>query len=185
MTPAEFEPAIPASERPQTHALDRAATGLGGRTTISVLIYICWGVTEVIHANKQTDDLCSRSLCTERRKVSEDTDSVHNGLSDSRKPCAVLPLTACSQPAIQAKLQASATYLSDACAGTEHVAGPLAAHWLMFRSRVDQRHWSSLVVAPKCSMIKREETVTWLNLFIACNKAVWSASKSIHLIVGS
>ena len=28
---AEFEPAIPASERPQTHALDRAATGIGGK----------------------------------------------------------------------------------------------------------------------------------------------------------
>jgi hypothetical protein len=28
MTPAEFEPAIPASERPKTHALDRAATGI-------------------------------------------------------------------------------------------------------------------------------------------------------------
>ena len=26
---AEFELAIPASERPQTHALDRAATGIG------------------------------------------------------------------------------------------------------------------------------------------------------------
>jgi hypothetical protein len=26
MPPAAFEPAIPASERPQTHALDRAAT---------------------------------------------------------------------------------------------------------------------------------------------------------------
>ena len=26
---AVFEPAIPASERPQTHALDRAATGTG------------------------------------------------------------------------------------------------------------------------------------------------------------
>ena len=26
MTPKGFEPAIPASERPQTHALDRAAT---------------------------------------------------------------------------------------------------------------------------------------------------------------
>jgi hypothetical protein len=30
---ARFEPAIPASERPQTHALDRAATG------IAVIIY--------------------------------------------------------------------------------------------------------------------------------------------------
>jgi hypothetical protein len=29
MPPAGFEPAIPASERPQTHALDRAATGIG------------------------------------------------------------------------------------------------------------------------------------------------------------
>jgi len=28
MPPAEFEPAIPASERPQTHDLDRAATGI-------------------------------------------------------------------------------------------------------------------------------------------------------------
>jgi hypothetical protein len=26
--PAGFEPAIPADERPQTHALDRAATGI-------------------------------------------------------------------------------------------------------------------------------------------------------------
>jgi hypothetical protein len=29
MSPAGFEPAIPASKRPQTHALDRAATGIG------------------------------------------------------------------------------------------------------------------------------------------------------------
>jgi len=29
MPPAEFKPAIPASERPQTHAVDRAATGIG------------------------------------------------------------------------------------------------------------------------------------------------------------
>ena len=29
MLPAGFEPAIPACERPQTHALDRAATGIG------------------------------------------------------------------------------------------------------------------------------------------------------------
>jgi len=27
--PAEFEPAIQASERPQTHALERAVTGIG------------------------------------------------------------------------------------------------------------------------------------------------------------
>jgi len=29
MSPAEFEPAIPASERPQTHTLDCAVTGTG------------------------------------------------------------------------------------------------------------------------------------------------------------
>jgi hypothetical protein len=29
MSPAGFEPAIPASERPQIHALDREATGIG------------------------------------------------------------------------------------------------------------------------------------------------------------
>jgi len=29
MLPAGFEPAIPASERPETHALDRAATEIG------------------------------------------------------------------------------------------------------------------------------------------------------------
>jgi hypothetical protein len=29
MLPAGFEPTIPANERPQTHALDRAATGIG------------------------------------------------------------------------------------------------------------------------------------------------------------
>ena len=29
MPPAGFEPTIPASEQPQTHALDRAATGIG------------------------------------------------------------------------------------------------------------------------------------------------------------
>jgi len=29
MPQEEFEPAIPKSERPQTHALDRAATGIG------------------------------------------------------------------------------------------------------------------------------------------------------------
>jgi hypothetical protein len=29
MPPAEFEPAIPASERPQTQAVERAVTGIG------------------------------------------------------------------------------------------------------------------------------------------------------------
>jgi hypothetical protein len=30
MPPAGFEPAIPVDDRPQTHALDRLATGIGG-----------------------------------------------------------------------------------------------------------------------------------------------------------
>jgi hypothetical protein len=33
MPPAAFEPTIPASERPNTHALDRAATGISRRCT--------------------------------------------------------------------------------------------------------------------------------------------------------
>jgi hypothetical protein len=32
--PAGFEPKIPASERPQTHALDRGATGIGWKLII-------------------------------------------------------------------------------------------------------------------------------------------------------
>jgi hypothetical protein len=36
MPPVGFEPAIPVSERPQTHALDRAATAIG-----NCLQYVC------------------------------------------------------------------------------------------------------------------------------------------------
>ena len=39
MLPAGFEPTIPASERPQTHALDRTATGIGTES--------CWYKLEV------------------------------------------------------------------------------------------------------------------------------------------
>ena len=38
MPPAGFEPAIPASERPQTYALDRAATGVG-KLDIVYIVY--------------------------------------------------------------------------------------------------------------------------------------------------
>jgi hypothetical protein len=38
MPPAGLEPAIPAGERPQTHALDRAATGIGTQN-IAFLTY--------------------------------------------------------------------------------------------------------------------------------------------------
>jgi hypothetical protein len=35
MPPAGFEPTIPVSERPQTHALDSAATGIGTVCTVT------------------------------------------------------------------------------------------------------------------------------------------------------
>jgi len=35
MTPAVFEPAIPANERPQTHALDRATSGIGRKVRLT------------------------------------------------------------------------------------------------------------------------------------------------------
>ena len=38
--PAGFEPAIPVSERPHSHALDRAATGIGGITHTSANFYM-------------------------------------------------------------------------------------------------------------------------------------------------
>jgi hypothetical protein len=38
MPPVGFEPAIPASARPQTHALDRAATGTGPGNTQAVYL---------------------------------------------------------------------------------------------------------------------------------------------------
>ena len=36
MPPVGFEPTVPANERPQTHALDRAATGTGNYVTYRV-----------------------------------------------------------------------------------------------------------------------------------------------------
>jgi hypothetical protein len=38
MPTAGFEPAIPAKEQPQTHGLDRAATGIGEKFAIILLI---------------------------------------------------------------------------------------------------------------------------------------------------
>ena len=50
--PEGFEPAIPASERPQTHALDRAANGASTRNKLKNLIFIssvqCTRTTEFI-----------------------------------------------------------------------------------------------------------------------------------------
>ena len=39
MPPVGFQPTIPASERPQTHALDRAATGTGNVIKLLLLMY--------------------------------------------------------------------------------------------------------------------------------------------------
>jgi hypothetical protein len=39
MPPAEFEPTIPEGEQPQTHTLDRAATGIG-HIIITIIIYL-------------------------------------------------------------------------------------------------------------------------------------------------
>jgi hypothetical protein len=39
MPPAGFEPIIPASERPQTHALERTATWIGTETLSHTKLY--------------------------------------------------------------------------------------------------------------------------------------------------
>jgi hypothetical protein len=38
MPPAGFKPTIPASERPKTHALDRAATVIGSELELTILV---------------------------------------------------------------------------------------------------------------------------------------------------
>jgi hypothetical protein len=41
MPPVGFEPAIPASARPQTYALDRAASGIGSSVLYRILTEQC------------------------------------------------------------------------------------------------------------------------------------------------
>jgi hypothetical protein len=54
-----FEPAIPASERPQTHALDRVATGIG---VFGLPIYLSGLVTAVaVFRNPNTIPFCLTS----------------------------------------------------------------------------------------------------------------------------
>jgi hypothetical protein len=48
MPSAGFEPAIPASERPQTHALDRGATGIGWYTLYSRNIIVKLGDSQLM-----------------------------------------------------------------------------------------------------------------------------------------
>jgi threonine dehydrogenase-like Zn-dependent dehydrogenase len=40
MPPAEFGPAIPGSKRPQTHALDRTATGIGRKANVYEAVFL-------------------------------------------------------------------------------------------------------------------------------------------------
>jgi len=50
MTPVRFEPAIPSSERPQTHALDRTATRIGASfQTMIILHKSCLSIRAEIH----------------------------------------------------------------------------------------------------------------------------------------
>ena len=55
MSPAGFEPTIPANERPQTHASDRAATGIGMNFNYSYIISFssspktCENLSELVH----------------------------------------------------------------------------------------------------------------------------------------
>jgi hypothetical protein len=48
MPPVGFEPAIPASERPQTHVVDRAATGIGSLFEYTSLKYCSGSRVEVL-----------------------------------------------------------------------------------------------------------------------------------------
>jgi hypothetical protein len=49
MPPAGFEPAIPASERPQTHAFDRAATGICSSISYRQNIFdILYGASSIV-----------------------------------------------------------------------------------------------------------------------------------------
>jgi hypothetical protein len=58
--PAEFEPTIPASERPQTHALDLAATG------ISIVTFYVNEIKEVTVACRSTETQMHIVLCVPR-----------------------------------------------------------------------------------------------------------------------
>ena len=44
MPQAGFEPAIPASERPQTHTLDRTATRIGQKQVIRNYYFVCCAI---------------------------------------------------------------------------------------------------------------------------------------------
>ena len=57
MPPAGFEPTIPASERPQTQVLDRAATGIG-----RYMLYIIYSISPIYVGKYKTDKFHFQSL---------------------------------------------------------------------------------------------------------------------------
>jgi hypothetical protein len=68
MLPAEFEPALPTSERPQIHPLDRAVAGSGDS------VVKCTLNTEIMNINiyKHISTLLSESRCTLTEGVGSD-----------------------------------------------------------------------------------------------------------------
>jgi len=56
MLPAGFKPTIPASERPQTHALDCASTGIGFKINVdpNFLLTSCSEITRYATGTKRT-----------------------------------------------------------------------------------------------------------------------------------
>jgi hypothetical protein len=64
MTSEGFEPVIPATKRPQTYALDRAATGIGkSRIWLGILIYLEDRAIEVLSPAEARD--FSSNLCVQ------------------------------------------------------------------------------------------------------------------------
>ena len=64
MPPMGFEPTISTGERPQTYALNRAATGTGKLVRHTIIIFITWNIS--------INMLCvyqESSQCAERRKI--------------------------------------------------------------------------------------------------------------------
>jgi len=67
MPPVGFEPPISAGERPQTHALDRAATGTGRRTTLCVENHTFFPRTYTLFKNTAVSFLWKNLMAAVRR----------------------------------------------------------------------------------------------------------------------
>jgi hypothetical protein len=60
MPPVGFEPAIPASERPPTYTLDRAATGMGA---VVLIVYEFGQIVDRLTNLLRVWSMCCRALC--------------------------------------------------------------------------------------------------------------------------